>query len=89
MVLTTIPTFFVREENSLELVMLKKENLEFLSSKPLQTLLSLSLKMLRGFSQVHQQTMSSLQSLMKVFGLLETTTGVKEGLLEMRQMIGK
>ena len=69
-----IPTFFVREENSLELVWPKMEDLGILSSKQLQTLLSLSLKMLRGFSQVHQHAKSSLQSLMKVFGLLEGTS---------------
>ena len=71
----------------MELVMLEMENLGILSSKQIQTLLSLSIEMLRGFSQVQQQDTSSLQSLMKVFGLLEGTTIIKEGLLEMSQKI--
>jgi len=49
----------------------KGGNLGILSSKQIQRLLSLSLEMLKGFSQVLKQTTPSLQSLMGVFGLLE------------------
>ena len=86
MVLPSIPTFFVREENSLELVRPKDESLG-MSLKQTQILLSLSIQILRGFSQVQQQTMSSLLSLMGVFGLLDGMTIIKEGLKGMNKMI--
>ena len=64
----------------MELVNPQNEDLGELSSKQHQTLPFLSLEMLRGFSQVQQQSMPSLQSLMKVFGLWDGMGFVKEGL---------
>ena len=53
---------------------------------PPETPILISRDVERGF-QVQEHTTSSLQSLMRVFGLLETMAIIKEGLKEISQMI--
>ena len=71
----------------MELAMPKQEALGILSLKQIQTLISLSIKMLRGFSRALQQATSSLQSLKGVLGLLEGKAQIKKNLKEIGQKI--